>query len=138
MKVCLKYKTSDLDKNDIKVLTDFVKFQQENLPLNKDVNLFFVDNRDNNMTTGVRMPQSEISVLAKGRMLIDILRTLSHEWVHEYQHQKMGVNDFSKSPDIGGPHENMANALSGIFMKRFQKEYPQHSEVLYCDESLKN
>jgi hypothetical protein len=133
MKVCLKYKTSDLDKNDIKVLTDFVKFQQENLPLNKDVNLFFVDNRDNNMTTGVRMPQSEISVLAKGRLLIDILRTLSHEWVHEYQHQKMGVNDFSKSPDIGGPHENMANALSGIFMKRFQKEYPQHSEVLYCD-----
>jgi hypothetical protein len=133
MKVCVKYKTSDLDKNDIKVLTDFVKFQQENLPLNKDVNLFFVDNRDNNMTTGVRMPQSEISVLAKGRLLIDILRTLSHEWVHEYQHQKMGVNDFSKSPDIGGPHENMANALSGIFMKRFQKEYPQHSEVLYCD-----
>jgi len=133
MKVCLKYKTSDLDKNDIKVLTDFVKFQQENLPLNKDVNLFFVDNRDNNMTTGVRMPQSEISVLAKGRLLIDILRTLSHEWVHEYQHQKMGVDDFSKSPDIGGPHENMANALSGIFMKRFQKEYPQHSEVLYCE-----
>jgi hypothetical protein len=133
MKVCLKYKTSDLDKNDIKVLTDFVKFQQENLPLNKDVNLFFVDNRDNNMTTGVRMPQSEISVLTKGRLLIDILRTLSHEWVHEYQHQKMGVNDFSKSPDIGGPHENMANALSGIFMKRFQKEYPQHSEVLYCE-----
>ena len=133
MKVCLKYKTSDLDKNDIKVLTDFVKFQQENLPLNKDVNLFFVDNRDNNMTTGVRMPQSEISVLAKGRLLIDILRTLSHEWVHEYQHQKMGVNDFSKSPDIGGPHENMANALSGIFMKRFQKEYPQHSELLYGD-----
>jgi hypothetical protein len=133
MKVCLKYKTSDLDKNDIKALTDFIKFQQENLPLNKDVNLFFVDNRDNNMTTGVRMPQSEISVLAKGRLLIDILRTLSHEWVHEYQHQKMGVDDFSKSPDIGGPHENMANALSGIFMKRFQKEYPQHSEVLYCD-----
>jgi hypothetical protein len=133
MKVCVKYKTSDLDKNDIKVLTDFVKFQQENLPLNKDVNLFFVNNRDNNMTTGVRMPQSEISVLAKGRLLIDILRTLSHEWVHEYQHQKMGVDDFSKSPDIGGPHENMANALSGIFMKRFQKEYPQHSEVLYCD-----
>jgi len=133
MKVCVKYKTSDLDKNDIKVLTDFIKFQQENLPLNKDVNLFFVDNRDVNMTTGVRMPQSEISVLAKGRLLIDILRTLSHEWVHEYQHQKMGVNDFSKSPDIGGPHENMANALSGIFMKRFQKEYPQHSELLYCD-----
>jgi hypothetical protein len=133
MKVCLKYKTSDLDKNDIKVLTDFIKFQQENLPLNKDVNLFFVDNRDINMTTGVRMPQSEISVLVKGRLLIDILRTLSHEWVHEYQHQKMGVDDFSKSPDIGGPHENMANALSGIFMKRFQKEYPQHSELLYCD-----
>jgi hypothetical protein len=133
MKVCLKYKTSELDKNDIKVLTDFIKFQQENLPLNKDVNLFFTDNRDNNMTTGVRMPHSEISVLVKGRLLIDILRTLSHEWVHEYQHQKMGVDDFSKSPDIGGPHENMANALSGIFMKRFQKDYPQHSEVLYCD-----
>jgi hypothetical protein len=133
MKVCLKYKTSELDKNDIKVLADFIKFQQENLPLNKDINLYFIDNREGPMTTGVRMPHSEINVLVKGRLLIDILRTLSHEWVHEYQHQKMGVSDFSKSPDIGGPHENMANALSGIFMKMFQKEHPEHLEVLYCD-----
>jgi hypothetical protein len=87
--------------------------------------------RDVPMTTGVRMPGSKIFVLAEKRMLIDILRTVAHEWVHEFQYQKMGLKDNEKIQNIGGPEENMANTLSGIFVKKFDKENPQYSNVIY-------
>jgi valyl-tRNA synthetase len=50
---------------------------------------------------------------------------------HEYQHQKMGLKDDEKIQDIGGPEENMANILSGIFVKKFEKEFPKYSKILY-------
>jgi hypothetical protein len=83
------------------------------------------------MTTGVRRPNSEIFVLTSKRLLIDVLRTLAHEWVHEYQHQKMGLNDDQPIQDIGGKVENMANALGGIMVKKFEKEFPKHEDALY-------
>jgi hypothetical protein len=63
--------------------------------------------------------------------LVDILRTLAHEWIHEFQHQKLGLKEKTKVQDIGGPEENMANIIAGIFMKQFQKEYPEMDKVLY-------
>jgi hypothetical protein len=66
-------------------------------------------------------------------LLIDVLRTLSHEWIHEYQHQIKFTQNF-KHQDIGGPVENTANVLSGILMKLFQKEYPQYEKTLYNEK----
>jgi hypothetical protein len=86
------------------------------------------------MTTGVRFPKGEIFVLSGNRLLIDILRTLCHEWVHEFQHQKMGLKDNAKIQNIGGPEENMCNVLSGIFIKKFEKQFPKHSKVLYGED----
>jgi hypothetical protein len=77
---------------------------------------------------------NKIKVLVKDRMLIDVLRTLVHEWVHEFQHQKMGLKDDAEIQDIGGPVENMANVLAGIIMKKFQKEYPEFKKVIYSGE----
>jgi hypothetical protein len=83
------------------------------------------------MTTGQRRTHHIIKILSHNRLLIDILRTLSHEWVHEFQHQKLGLKEKDKVQDIGGPEENMANILAGIFMKQFQKKYPKMDKVLY-------
>jgi hypothetical protein len=83
------------------------------------------------MTTGVRYPKGNLFILFGNRLLIDVLRTLSHEWVHEFQHQKMGLKDNEKIQNIGGPEENMCNILSGIFIKKFDKEFPEYSDVLY-------
>ena len=83
------------------------------------------------MTTGVRHPNHEIFILTGKRLLIDILRTLAHEWVHEYQNQKMGVRDDEPIQDIGGPEENMASILSSIFIKKFQKANPNYQKKLY-------
>jgi hypothetical protein len=131
MKVCLKKSGEFPKKNEILVIKKFLQFLQSQAPLNEEVRITFTDSREIPMTTGVRMPDNEIVVLAKGRLLIDILRTISHEWVHEFQYQKMGVRDDVKIQDIGGPEENMCNVLSGIFIKKFEKKYPEFSEVTY-------
>jgi len=131
MKVCLRYKKTSLQEDDMNVVRDFLQFLQSHLPLRSDVTIDMVPKRLDVMTTGLRLPKSKIIVLANGRILIDVLRTLSHEWVHEFQHQKLGVKDFQQTKDIGGPEENMANVLSGILMKKFQVMMPQHQSTLY-------
>lgn len=136
MKVCLKNNNS-ITMNQGKVIKDFIHMIHSEMPLNKDVNINFVPERNVKMTTGVRFPKGNMFILSGNRLLIDILRTLSHEWVHEYQHQKLGLKDNQKIQDIGGPEENMANTLSGIFIKKFEKQYPNHSKLLYGeDESI--
>jgi len=131
MKVCIKVIKSGVNEEQVEVISSFVKFLQSQLPLSSDVEIKFVDDQNETGTTGVRMPGSKIIVLSKGRMLIDILRTLSHEWVHEYQTQEMGVDEKEKIQDIGGPEENMSNVLSGIFIKKFDKQNPEFKERLY-------
>ena len=133
MKVCLKNNNS-ITMSQGKVIKDFIHMIHSEMPLNKDVNINFVPERNVKMTTGVRFPKGNMFILSGNRLLIDILRTLSHEWVHEYQHQKLGLKDNQKIQDIGGPEENMANILSGIFVKKFEKQHPNHSKLLYGED----
>jgi hypothetical protein len=59
------------------------------------------------------------------------MRTIAHEWTHEFQYQKLKLDDTKKHQDIGGPVENMANALAGIMIKKFNKENPEHEKTVY-------
>jgi len=130
MKVCLKSTKKFYSELEINVIKQFIQFINTDIPLSKDVRIEFLDKKTGKMTTGSRMGH-KIKVLAKERMLIDVLRTLVHEWVHEFQHQKLGLKEKTKIQDIGGPEENMANVLAGIIMKKFQKEYPEFKKVIY-------
>lgn len=131
MKVCVKSPKSEVNQEQLEVISSFIKFLQSQLPLSLDVEVNLTNNQYTTGTTGVRKPGSKMYILAKGRMLIDILRTISHEWVHEYQYQEMGLDDKKKIQDIGGPEENMSNVLSGIFIKKFDKQNPDFKERLY-------
>jgi hypothetical protein len=137
MKVCIKSPKSEVNQEQLEVISSFIKFLQSQLPLSSDVEVNLTSNQSTTGTTGVRMPGSKMYILAKGRMLIDILRTISHEWVHEYQYQEMGLDDKKKIQDIGGPEENMSNVLSGIFIKKFDKQNPDFKERLYEDKKGK-
>ena len=131
MKVCLKnLKQTNLER-DITVIKEFCQMLQDELKLKDDVHIHFVSERNIPMTTGVRMPHHEIYVLAKNRLLIDIFRTIAHEWVHEYQHQIMNVPEDEQIQDIGGPEENMASILASVYLKKFQKNYPQFHKNLF-------
>lgn len=134
MKVCFKNSNSGITKEQIEVIHSFIKLLQGQVPLSSDVEITLTDKQKDTKTTGVRLPKSKIKVLSKGRMLIDILRTLAHEWVHEFQHQKMGLKDTDKIQNIGGPEENMCNVLSGIFVKQFDKQNPDYKDLLFGEE----
>ena len=110
-----------MSKEDKILSKKFIAFLQTQYPLKDDVKVTFLGEKNGGMSTGSRTMDSELKILSKGRLNRDVLRTLAHEWVHEYQHQKMGVKDTDKIQDIGGPEENMSNVLSGIFIKQFQK-----------------
>ena len=131
MKVCIKSPKSEVNQEQLEVISSFIKFLQSQLPLSLDVEVNLTGDQSTTGTTGVRKPGSKMYILAKGRMLIDILRTISHEWVHEYQYQEMGLDDNKKIQDIGGPEENMSNVLSGIFIKKFDKQNPDFKDRLY-------
>ena len=128
MKVCLQGVSESGYSKDL--LKDFFELLQSELSLKNDVKILLSKNRQDGMTTGVRR-NNEMVVLVGGRMLIDVLRTIAHEWVHEYQVQKMGVPEDEPIQDIGGPIENMASILGSIYMKKFQKLFPNYEEELY-------
>ena len=113
------------------LVKSFCEFLQTKVALTDGITVEFLNTREGNMTTGVRYPGSKIQVLSTGRLPIDVLRTLSHEWIHEFQTQKLGVDDSKPIQDIGGPEENMCNILSGVFVKQFEKDHPEFGDLLY-------
>ena len=113
------------------LVKNFCEFLQSQVPLTNDITVEFLDTRQGSMTTGVRYPGNKIQVLSASRLPIDVLRTLSHEWIHEFQTQKLGVDDSKQIQDIGGPEENMCNVLTGIFIKQFEQTHPEFDGILY-------
>jgi hypothetical protein len=128
MKIIIKHIDSDIPKDNYEFFNDFINYLQKVCPLKKDLTIIFRGNRVNNMTTGVRNDNSEISVLSKGRMNRDILRTLTHEWIHEYQRTILGRE---RGGDNGGQNEDEANAKSGEIIKRFEKSHPNKETKMY-------
>jgi hypothetical protein len=128
MKVTIVHNNSGVNKKYFKLYDDFIKFLQKEIPLKYDLTIYFLGNREGSMTTGQRNDKNEIKVLSKGRLNRDILRTLIHEWVHEYQRT---ILNRDKGPDIGGENEDEANAKSGSIMKKYEKSNPENTELMY-------
>ena len=128
MKLCLKFEKGTLEKYQIDIIKNFILLLQEKLTLKGDLTIKFLNERNGKMTTGsFKNKTNEIKVLSKGRMLADILRTLSHEWAHCYDHQKLNIKD---RKDIGGESEDFANEKSGELTKKFIKSHPKlHKKI---------
>ena len=128
MKASVNYKNANLSKDKMEFYNKFIKFLQKEYPLKKDITIYFLGEREGKMTTGNRNDKNELKVLCKNRMSRDILRTLGHEWVHEYQ---LTILDRDHGPDIGGENEDEANAFAGQMMKKFEKKYPHEEDKMY-------
>lgn len=127
MKVSIKYENNELKKHK-EFINNFISLLQREFPLKSDVKIFFLDGRNGDMTTGSRRGDNVIKVLAKNRMNRDIMRTLAHEWVHEYQ---FTILNRQKVSDIGDRNENEANAFAGSLIKQFEKENPDMENKMY-------
>lgn len=128
MKIKIIYNDSSLKKGKHKFIHDYIKFLFKNYPIKNELTIYFLSKRIGNMTTGSRSNSNEIKVLSKGRILRDILRTLGHEWIHEYQ---LGVMGRKMGPNIGGINEDEANSISAKLLKIFEKTYPHKEYMMY-------
>ena len=128
MKVIINHIDSTIKKEDFKFYDNFIKYLQQEFPLKHDITIYFLGDRVGQMTTGSRTKEHYIKVLSKGRINRDILRTLTHEWVHEYQRTIM---DRPHGPNIGGKNEDEANAESGKIMKKFERDFPKLEDKMY-------
>jgi hypothetical protein len=121
--------TKDGKYNYYKNLFDtFIQFLNKEYPLSMDLKIRFLNDRIGDMTTGSRTDSGILNILVKNRINRDILRTLSHEWVHEYQ---MTILNRNKGKNIGGKNENEANAESGAIIKKFEKRFPNFEKLMY-------
>lgn len=128
MKLCLKFKKGTLETYQIDIIKSFIILLQKKLTLTGNLTINFLSERKGKMTTGSYQNKTqEIKVLSKGRMLADILRTLSHEWAHCYDHQKIKIKD---RKEVGGKAEDFANEKSGEITKEFIKSHPKlHKKI---------
>lgn len=128
MKVTVCHRNSGIPEKNFQLYNTFIKFLQKNFPLKKDIIIFFVDKRVGEMSTGAHGHKHDIKVLTKNRMNRDIMRTLSHEWLHEYEQT---ILKMKHKKDIGGKDENIANIEAGKLQKKFEKKYPKFSKLIY-------
>lgn len=128
MKVSIIFKSNSVNKKHHLLFLNYIKFLQKEFPLKKDIKIFFLSDRGNMMSTGLRTDNHELYILSKDRLNRDIFRTLAHEWVHEYQLTILGREIGS---DIGGKNEDEANAYAGRLVKMFEKEYPDIENKMY-------
>ena len=128
MKVTVYHQDKDRLSRHKDVCDTFIKFLFSELPLKHDIKIFFLKNRIGHMTTGARDENRTIKVLVKDRINRDILRTLAHEWVHEYQ---MTILGREHGPNIGGINEDEANLIAGRLLKIFEKQHPHKEYMMY-------
>ena len=105
-------------------ISNFIDLCDKELSIdpNCSYHIYFVDDREKHgiKTTAFFNPSDNtIKIYAKGRMVIDALRSLAHEMTHMMQ-SEMGLIT-GPVKDEGGFHEDQANAKAGLIVKRFIK-----------------
>ena len=128
MKLKVIFKKDSTEKKYERFFIEFMKYLQKYLPLKKDLEIIFLKRKFSEMTTGSRHTNGKIYVLSANRLNRDILRTIAHEWTHEYQINVLGRK---KGPNIGGKNEDEANASAGRLIKMFERDNPQFIGIEY-------
>ena len=128
MEVNIKYDGVDPNKEQESLITKFIDKLKKTHPLKDDVTLIFQNKRTGEMTTGSRTDTHKLKILVKDRINRDILKTLSHEWVHEYQRTVLGKK---KGKDVGGKNEDEANAKAGEHVKDFEYKNKKLEKAIY-------
>ena len=109
----------------VAIIKDFISFVCGKLKMEEPVNVSLRRGRDEYIaTTASYVPNdNENHVRCGGRALVDILRSLAHELVHNRQ-REVGIFDIGeKVQNIGGKIEDQANSVAGVFIKDFTHNY---------------
>jgi hypothetical protein len=119
------YIDKNLDKcvGNCEVAKRFINFCGDKLEIDCEYEVYIVEDRPehNITTTAYYDPNNKIiKIYGKNRAFVDVLRSIAHEMTH----MRQDINGEITGPvqDIGGYHENQANAMSGALIKMFAKD----------------
>ena len=115
-------KKLNMSPEKIKLAGEFTLFCSENLPIEGEFEVYLVANREPHgitTTAAYEVGNNCCRIYAKNRALADVLRSVAHEMTHMMQ-DEMGLL-IGKIRDVGGFHEDQANARAGELIKMFAK-----------------
>jgi hypothetical protein len=110
------------------ILKRFIVFLKREIRLTYDIPYVLIDDSDfakKNMTFGM-MGGEILYISIVNRHPMDILRTVSHEFIH----YKQVVDGKKISSNLGSPAENEANAKAGEIMRKYGKLYPELFDLM--------
>ena len=113
----------DLDVEKTLLISDFINFCCEELPIRGGCKIHIVSDREANRisTTAVYMVgENDIRVYGKNRSLADVMRSVAHEMTHMMQDEQNLLHGNVR--DAGGFHEDQANAKAGELLKLYAKK----------------
>jgi len=128
MEVNINYDGIDPTKEDKKLINDFILQLKKNYPLENDIDISFQSKRIGTMTTGSRTDKNKLKILVKDRLNRDVMRTLAHEWSHEYQRT---ILKRKKGKNIGGKNEDEASSQASQEIKKFEKDNKKMEKTIY-------
>lgn len=114
-----------MSSEKVGVIKDFISFVCGKLGMEEPVNVSLRKGRDEYIqTTASYVPGNNTNhVRCGGRALVDILRSIAHELVHNRQ-REVGIFDVGEAvQNIGGKIEDQANSVAGVFIKDFTHNY---------------
>jgi len=124
-----------------KLLRKFMIFTRKGLGLKEPVEIYLLNKRKDNMTTGAfDIETKKIFVLAKDRHHADVFRSIAHEMVHFFQKERGIVKSGKKIPEVGGKIEDQANAIAGQVVKYFGRKVGKNAlyDIMGDEDKYKN
>jgi hypothetical protein len=111
------------------ILKRFIVFLKRELSLAIDIPYILIDDVDfskKNMAFGMMNSDGIIYISIINRHPMDILRTLTHEYVH----YKQSIKRVVMNSNPGSPSENEANAKAGEIMRKYGKLHPELFDLM--------
>lgn len=127
------YFDTELEYEDQKkeIIYDFIKFCSEFLKINnKSFSIYIVSKRNGDpiVTTAAYDPDNKkCYVYGKNRATVDVCRSIAHEMTHMEQDFRGDIKGLIQ--DVGGFHEDEANAKAGEIIKRFAYSHDDRMKI---------
>ena len=127
------YFDTELEYEDQKkeIIYDFIKFCSEFLKINnKSFSIYIVSKRNGDpiVTTAAYDPNNKkCYIYGKNRAAVDVCRSIAHEMTHMEQDFRGDIKGLIQ--DVGGFHEDEANAKAGEIIKRFAYSHDDRMKI---------
>lgn len=119
------YEGNNLSLEEKMFLVHFTEWGIKKLGITTKFNVIFSKRGQiQGISTGGYDPSSnDVIARLENRNVIDVARTVAHELVHLRQKEMGKIKDGVPVQDIGGMIEDEANALAGVMLKKYAKEF---------------